>query len=342
MKILRGPLSDLLRWSCFTLLISLSSGCSLIYKSTGDILINYAEDQAVPYLMATDDPTMACAMSEGMGPLFFSFGTVTTPPDKLATLLYLMTAMCSEEKAWNEELRYLRAVQARNISEAQDARIAEKRYLALTAQRQLRGYEALVRSYGEPGGKCPKLKTDNDELYWLVGLLDGVQGLFSDLKAEGAAGVPLDVASRAARGSECIDTDKWWGLPLALRAAVWTAIPSTKPKNEDPYARLDEASKIGLRQGVRVAQVLELQIYLGQGKVEKAKEIIRAHAKAKKTSPSDPQLVILDEVATRQILAVSDRMWTEATGKRTPIGGLGTFWDDKKKEVESLDLDSIL
>jgi len=39
---------------------------------------------------------------------------------------------------------------------------------------------------------------------------------------------------------------------------------------------------------------------------------------------------------------VSDRLWTEATGSRTPVGGLGTFWDDAPKAVPSFDIDDLL
>ena len=51
---------------------------------------------------------------------------------------------------------------------------------------------------------------------------------------------------------------------------------------------------------------------------------------------------MLDVVATQQVLAVSDRLWTEATGSRTPVGGLGTFWDDVAPEAEALDIDDLL
>jgi hypothetical protein len=50
----------------------------------------------------------------------------------------------------------------------------------------------------------------------------------------------------------------------------------------------------------------------------------------------------MDIMATRQIMAVSDRLWTEATGARTPVGGLGTFWDDARKQAPSLDIDDLL
>jgi hypothetical protein len=43
------------------------------------------------------------------------------------------------------------------------------------------------------------------------------------------------------------------------------------------------------------------------------------------------------------LTALSDRMWTQATGHRTPIGGLGTFWDEKPEPTgEVIDLDDIL
>jgi hypothetical protein len=48
--------------------------------------------------------------------------------------------------------------------------------------------------------------------------------------------------------------------------------------------------------------------------------------------PANPNFLFLDKVATIQLQAVSDILWTEATGKRTPIGGLGTFWDVREQK----------
>ena len=69
---------------------------------------------------------------------------------------------------------------------------------------------------------------------------------------------------------------------------------------------------------------------------------IRSHALSEKSTYSNPQAVLLDIVATQQVLAVSDRLWTEATGSRTPIGGLGTFWDDASPAEEALDINDLL
>ena len=96
----------------------LLSACSLAYKSTGDIMLGYAEDQGVPYMLATEDVALGCAMSEAFTPFLLSFSRVTSPPDHLAILFYLMAGNCSEFKAWEEELRYLRASHAKNASES--------------------------------------------------------------------------------------------------------------------------------------------------------------------------------------------------------------------------------
>ncbi len=55
-----------------------------------------------------------------------------------------------------------------------------------------------------------------------------------------------------------------------------------------------------------------------------------------------PAFRLLDEFTALQLQAISDRLWTEATGKRTPISGLGTFWDDPKKAVDTINIDDML
>ncbi len=43
-----------------------------------------------------------------------------------------------------------------------------------------------------------------------------------------------------------------------------------------------------------------------------------------------------------QLRAISDRLWTAETGSRTPIGKLGTFWDDPKDAVEMIEISDLL
>ena len=49
---------------------------------------------------------------------------------------------------------------------------------------------------------------------------------------------------------------------------------------------------------------------------------------------------LVDLLASDQLLQISDRMWMQNTGTRTPIGAYGTFWDDKK-ETKKLDQNLI-
>lgn len=322
----------------------ITSGCSTLYKPAGNTLIGYAKDNGLPYLMTTDDPLMACALSSGLGPLFLSFETVTTPPDQLAVIFYTLTGMCAEVQAWEEELRFFRALHQKNTAEAQDARIAYKRLMDLAAQRELIGYQKSTQLFGEMGGECPDFADDAEQFTYLIGLLNGLQAVFSDVKAGGRTQVPMNVAAKAARGANCVDNHKWWGLPQTIQSAVWITLPSLQPEGTKPYQNLNDAVEIGLQAGLRTAQLIALQIYAGQGKIEQVKRLIRAHADARLNTPADPSVKLLDEMASLQILAISDAMWSEATGKRTPAGKLGTFWDDPapKQQQETLDIDELL
>jgi hypothetical protein len=139
-----------------------------------------------------------------------------------------------------------------------------------------------------------------------------------------------------------LDNEKWWGLPKAIQAAIWVTIPSNKPADADPIKVLDQSMKTGLQQGVPIAQVLAAQIHMGLGHTDQVKAIIRLHQEAKTQTPALSTYRLLNEFTTLQLQAISDRLWTEATGKRTPISGLGTFWDDPKKSVNTINIDDML
>jgi hypothetical protein len=320
----------------------LLSGCTMVYKSTGDIMIDYAQDEGVPYMLATDDVALGCSMAEAFTPFFLSFSRVTTPPDQLAILFYLVAGSCMESKAWAEELRYLRAVYAKKSIAAQDARIAQQRFLIQAARRQLTGYHYLTAAMTEPGAECPEFAADNDEFYWLLGLLNGIQAIMNDIATGGSVEVPMDIAAKVGRGAACLDSEKWWGTPDAIQAAIWITIPGNLPAGKDPLQVLQQSLQIGMQQGMSVTQVLAVQVYLGQGDMEAVKQIIRSHAGMAQQTPANQQYKMLNEVSKLQIQAISDRLWTAATGKRTPLGRIGSFWDDPDKAVETIDIDAIL
>ena len=324
---------------CVLLLLN---ACSIAYKSTGDILVGFAEDEGVPYILATDDVALTCGMAEAFSPFLLSFSQVTSSPDYLAILFYLMAGNCSEFKAWEHELRYLRASRAKNASEAQDARIAQQRFLNQAAQRQLKGYHYLTVAIAEPGQDCPNLASKNDKFYWLVGLLNGIQAIMNDLASGGSVNVPLDIAAKVKRGATCLDNTRWWGVPDAIQAAIEITIPNAQQDNKTSLQQLEQSIQTGREQGFVIPLVLAAQVYLGLGDTGQAKKIIREFALTKTPFTENKTYKILNRVSNLQLQAISDRLWTEATGTRTPLGKLGTFWDDPHKAVETIEIDSIL
>jgi len=293
-------------------------------------------------MLASNDVGMGCSMAEAFTPFLLSFSRVTTPPDQLAILFYLVAGSCTEFQAHEQELRYLRAIYAKNSIEAQDARIAQQRFLQLAARRQLTGYYALLSAMSEPGGKCPEFSADNDEFYWLVGLLDGIQATINDIASGGQVEVPMDIAAKVGRGAGCLDTERWWGVPAAIQAAIWITIPGNEPVDIDPRLVLQQSIQMGAEQGMAVSHVLAAKIYLGQGKTAELKQLIRNYVEQSSSAIKNQKFAVLNQVARVQIQAISDRLWTEATGRRTPLGRLGTFWDDTDTTVETIDIDEFL
>ncbi len=309
------------------------NSCS-IYGMAGDKVSEYSLEHVAPYLMGTDDLAMGCATGEAMTGVLLSFSRVTDSPDKVAAATFLTAGLCAEFDAREHELAGLRAVKAGNSSEAQDALIAEKRAHALAAKRYYKGANHLVAAYGEIGDKCPKFEDDNDQLIYMIGLLSGLQAVLHDRASDGQVGVPLDMPSKVARAVKCLDNQKWWGMPEAIEASVWMAVPGSAPEGADAWAQFESATKIGLEKGVRLSQALQALSAQSVGKTDLLRKTIVDHAEAIKAKPADKQWQMLDANATNMIEFLSDRLWTEATGHRTPINGLGTFWDVKAEQAD--------
>ena len=201
----------------------------------------------------------------------------------------------------------------------------------------------LVSAYAEiSGNDCPDFKTWSEEFYWLVGLMDGLQAVLNDLASEGSANVPLGISLKVGRRANCLDNEKWWGVPNAIQAAIWVSFPGNKPEGIDPLEVLELSVKTGLKQGMRIVQVIAAKIYIGLGDTERVKAIIRDNVETRSSISANLNYLFLDKVATIQLLAISDTMWTEVTGTRTPIGGLGSFWNDPEDTVDTVDIIDIL
>ncbi|ARU54433.1 exported protein [Oleiphilus messinensis] len=331
-----------------TMVTFVFSGCSMInhmiYKTTGMVLQGYTEEHIVPFTLEQDDLEMGCALSEATTPLLMSFGRVTASPDQIGTMLYLSAGTCEEQRALEDELRYLRAIKEQRPDEAEDALIAQKRHLVKAAKRQFEGWNRLVAHYGEPGGaECPELDNEFDQFIWLAGLLSGLQSLNSEIQSTSTIGVPKNIAAKVERAAGCLEDDAWWGAPMALKATVWAMLPGAEPQGESAWERLEAADKKGIKARVRLTHVLHALAAYTKGDMERVRNVIRAHAEAIQKKPARPTHRLIDAIATYNIQALSDRLWTQNTGHRTPVGGLGTFWDDKKESnVETIELDDFL
>lgn len=334
-----GRLAKKFAFAVATFGIVLLSGCSsVVYKVTGDTMTNIGEDVMVPYLLTTDDAKIACASGEALTPLLMSFSTVTTPPDQLEVLLGLVGGTCASQRAVQLELDYSRFSGEKRITQAKDARIQAKRWHAIAAARYYASYQALVRALGEPGDDCPLFDNDFEQLIWMIGSVAGLQAALADVQANMAVGVPFNVAPKAERGMTCLDDEKhnrkWWGLPKAIRSALWTIVPGVTPAGVDPWAELTKARNLGMDEGVRLPSALDALVSYNDSNMLRVREIIREHANSVQSTASNREYRMLDVMAGDLLMELSDRLWTDNTGHRTPIGEYGTFWDDKKEEVK--------
>jgi len=326
---------------------TLFSGCGVIdqmmYKTTGDVMQGFSRNHTVPFLMESDDLAMGCAMSEATAPLLMSFGRVTDEPDQLAVMLYLSSGGCAEEQAREHELDALAALNGMEAEEAEDAMIRQKRAYALASRRYFRAWQHHNAYYGEVGtGECPEFDDDMDEFIYLAGLFSGLQALNAQIQSTSSIGVPANIGSVVARGTGCLANDKWWGAPMALRATVWAMIPGAQPEGEDAFERLQIADDQGEAAGVRLPHVFHAIAALNKGDEPLLREVIREHAESLEQDPANEDWRFVDAMATNMIVAISDRMWVENTGHRTPLGQLGTFWDERQEAVETMDLDDLL
>lgn len=318
----------------------LSSSCSL-YSITGDVLSDYAVEHLVPHLMTGDDPQVACETGVSLSALLLSFRRVTDEPHKASVASYVAAATCAEFRAFDAELTQLRALKANQTSAAQDARIVEKLEHQSAAARYHKAYLHLVAAYGEPSENCPEFETNNDEILWLLGLTGIINAVQHDRASGGLQGISMDLPRKVARGIKCLNNSKWWGVPNAVEAAVWIGIPGASPEGVDAWKVLEEAASIGDAAGVRVARAIQAQVASTVGKDEIVKESIKKFAASFAEKPAPSESVLLDRLAYGQIKALSDRIWTEKVGHRTPIGEFGSFGDNEVEEDadDLLDLD---
>ncbi|WP_165855490.1 hypothetical protein [Marinobacter sp. JSM 1782161] len=330
-------------------MIALLAGCGYnpVYQTTGAVFAGYSESEATPYVLQMGDADMACDLGRSLDPLVYSFSRVTDRPDTTGSLLQLLAANCSEQQAWEQELRYERAIFNDDVPEAKDARTAAKRWHELTAKRRLEAFNRAMRAYeydpADPEAECPFLYADQDELTFLLGLLTGLQAIINDTNSGGAAGVPKDIAPQAERAAQCLDNEKWGGLPNAIRANVWLLLPDTRPMmSPDPWRLLKNSSELGVEAGFRASMALEAVAGETAGRRDVIEDVIRRFDAAESTIQVSEDYRLVDQVGRNVITHVSDKLWTREYGYRTPAAYFGQLSPESSSDTETMDLDDLL
>ena len=327
----------------FILVLALAGCQSMFYKPTGKVMVSYSQDEAVPYTLALSDPMMGCALGEAFSPFLLSFERTSVDVDRVAILMNTLSGFCAQTRAWEAELRQLRAVNSNNSAEVKDALSEKKRFEALAAQRQYKGYLRLVTAFGEPGDSCPVFQSDQDEFFYLIGLINGLQASQNNIASNQTSGVPMSVVNKVGRGAACLDGEKWWGIPSGMQAVVWTMLPMNKPKEANPEAMLRAASQLGIQHGVRLSHVLESEVHNASSRTQNIKDIIAEYAQSLSDHPADARVKLIDGMARSYMQFFSDRIWTMERGYRTPHGQFGEFWQPRVKQLQpAMDIDDLI
>ena len=315
------------------------SGCSLVYQTGGDVLAHYGRTEITPFMLGEDDIAMACRGGLAMTPVLGSLREHRANTGKLEIFTWSMAAMCAEQQALEQELRFHRAAHQGLHERAEDARTLQKRHSHQAAKRFYRSYLLWQEEFAEPApGRCPAMRRDFDQLAYMVGMISGAQALMHDTVADFSLGVPRDVAGKAERAAACLDSDRWWGLPMGIRAAIWTVLPMLAPEDADPWGELARVVEQGEQAGIRLNSALYVVAAYSAGDRQRTRAALRSFAD--QAGNHNPDYAFLDAMAVLMDGAVSDRLWTQAVGRRTPHNRLGSFWDDPA--TTPLDIEGLL
>lgn len=323
----------------------LLAGCDPLAFVSNQTL-RFVEKRLVPPMLKTADVRMACESGVATTPLIISTENLGANANQLGTLLFTTAGLCAEIRATEAELAYLRAARAGQVEMAQDARVEQKRFAELAARRQLIAYNRFITYYEKRydikiGEQCTDFFREFDEFVYMLGLVTGLQAVLNDVIAQQTVGVPMDIAAKAERAFTCLDNKKWWGAPLAARAVIWNVLPGAD-EGKDPWGAMNASMEIGEATGVRLPHAMYALSAAGKDDKARVRDAIKRFVNVKEGFKANEQYRLADAMAEMIIYTISDRMWTEATGTRTPTGMLGKFWDEEQQTVESVDIGDLL
>ncbi len=327
----------------------LSTGCSQIYKQGANLALRFSENHFVPPIIAMDDTQMACESGTALTPLIMGTSNLGADPTKMAVLLYASAGLCAEKQSLDEELRYMRSAREGKVESAQDARLAQKRWADIAGRRQYAAYQMFANKWEHDykiklGDQCPSMKTDFDQTIYLLGLVTGLQAVTSDINAGGTINVPKDIAAVVERSMKCLNNEKFWGTPLAVRAAIWTLLPGASDGKPDPFQTLKDSTRLGEKSGVRLPHAIYAMAAQATGKDELIRDALRTYGKSiENNMPVNAKYRLFDAMGGEMVRGISDRYWTDKTGTRTPENGLVQFWDEKPADdTGGINLEDVL
>lgn len=334
-----GIAGAMLAFSAFLL-----TGCATVYKPLGWTISSYAKNEVVPHALAHPDAHVSmCGTGEGLTQFVGSFGRVVKDPSYALFYTELLTGFCAETKAYEANLRHLRASHAGQNTTARDELMLAQRWHAVAAERRVRAVQFLTQGYGELDGEsCPRLPQEHDEATYLLGLLTALQAVRSDLLSGAQVGVPRDLAARAMRHAECLDNEQWWGAPYAIRSTVWAFVPGALPEGEDMWQQYQQAGALAAKHDALLPLVLHALGADNQGNEEEVRKALRLAGEVQQRLAAEEgvfpaQYQLMNAISFEQLQYMADALWMEQKGHRSPPKSLGEFPDEPKRAPADID-----
>jgi hypothetical protein len=319
----------------------LVSGCSLVYKPVGGTLNAYAQDVAIADFLTYRDVDLLCQSGGSLLPLINSFSNVGTHTQKTTSTLFLLGGFCEEQKAHEYHLRELMADKSGNFQAALNFAALKKRSLAQAARRQYESYQHAAIAYPSASdGECPQLASDQDELLFLLGNLQGVEALLNDGKSGLMANVPRNVANDIYRSMDCLKNYQWWGVPQAVQAALLGFLPNLY---REKAARADELLDVSIRMGwenqVPLAETVAMAAWEGQGDTGRLQALLENHFEKARSASYDERYLAVSFISNRHLQNMSDVLRLTADQALTANPAEAYLLQDEP-DIE-LDLDDI-
>jgi len=299
-------------------LAAVGVGLALCSAGCAGKLDRYLVNHPIDAALHIPDVDLACRSANGTLPIAASLSD--SPRSWRAVVILNVTAgVCAQQQAMEAELTAERALYwyegERRLAAVKDARVVQRRHHTVAAARGWRAYQALDAALGPLGqGECPRLKRDEDQLAYFIGLVGGANALLEDQAGGGRVGVPTEVLREVGRASECLDDERWYHVPAAIQGAVWAMVPGTAPDGVDPWDALDQAARKGEAKGVHLARSLQVRVAANAGREDQVKRGLTAFATPSGAPPAE--IALLEDYGTMVARHESDLMWTRARGYR--------------------------